>query len=279
MILVNTQDYNRTTDFQALVPIYKESNLQGIQMAKPKKTNHRTVVADFNYSNVKINLYLTPVNYIVVYLLSLNYSVGIKSEWITDPHHATAIFSCLVYIWASRFFQPDLDQHPNRPGKGSFPFGKTVTNAVIAFFNVILRGAVKRSQSKYLATLSVYGPIAPLSLLWFHLWTPYALLLTHRGLSHWPIIGTLSRVGYLHLTLIVIQAVLQTEFPQVELFIKRFYFWKGVSPEFFLLCAPVYISDILHSSGDMVESMVKGYSFCPPAIKGGLISKIIRFRI
>lgn len=235
--------------------------------------------ANFNFSNVKINLFLTPLNYLAVFLLCSHFKMGLKLPFITNRYHATALYSCLIYIWVSRFFQPDLDQHPNRPGKGSFPFGQTVTNAIISFFGVLSGSLTKRSKSKYLANLTIYGPIVPISLAWYHLWTPYALLLTHRGLSHWPIIGTLSRIGYLHLLVLILEGITMTKFPALSGFLTRFYFWKGVSPEFFLYCAPVFISDIFHSAGDLTESLIKGYSFCPPAIKGGWIAKITGIRI
>lgn len=32
---------------------------------------------------------------------------------------------------------------------------------------------------------------------WYTLWLPYATVCRHRGISHWPLIGTLTRIGYL----------------------------------------------------------------------------------
>lgn len=41
---------------------------------------------------------------------------------------------------------------------------------------------------------------------WF--WWPYAKLSHHRGISHWPVIGTLLRACYIFLWIIVIQIIL-----------------------------------------------------------------------
>lgn len=36
-----------------------------------------------------------------------------------------------------------------------------------------------------------------LGFLWLMLWYPYARVFKHRGISHWPVVGTLTRVLYL----------------------------------------------------------------------------------
>lgn len=42
-----------------------------------------------------------------------------------------------------------------------------------------------------------------LGFLWLMLWYPYARVFKHRGVSHWPIVGTLTRVLYLGVLLTV----------------------------------------------------------------------------
>ena len=39
--------------------------------------------------------------------------------------------------------------------------------------------------------------------LWVIIWLPYALLVPHRGISHWFMIGTLTRVGWMASVLVV----------------------------------------------------------------------------
>jgi len=47
----------------------------------------------------------------------------------------------------------------------------------------------------------IYKALPPITYLlgaiWIAYWMPYALLMKHRGLSHWPILGTLTRLIYL----------------------------------------------------------------------------------
>lgn len=47
-----------------------------------------------------------------------------------------------------------------------------------------------------------WGPLAPI-------WSPYAALIPHRGISHIPVLGTLIRIGYLTLVYVLLAFVLQ----------------------------------------------------------------------
>jgi uncharacterized metal-binding protein len=47
-----------------------------------------------------------------------------------------------------------------------------------------------------------------LAKLWRLFWLPYGKLSHHRGMSHWPIIGTLIRIGYLIIPIIIITIIL-----------------------------------------------------------------------
>lgn len=44
--------------------------------------------------------------------------------------------------------------------------------------------------------------------LWVAVWMPYAMLMPHRGVSHWPVIGTLTRLVYLGLLVFPIGYIL-----------------------------------------------------------------------
>lgn len=235
--------------------------------------------ANFNFSNVKINLCLSPVAYILIYVMSSHYHRGYDFWVITDKAHGAAILGTLFYIWCSRFFQPDLDHPINRPGKTTFPFGEEVTKGSAAFLKHLYLPIFKRAKAAHYANITIYGMLSPVATIWFYFWAPYATLLTHRGMSHWPILGTLTRIWYMHFFVLALETMFQTKFPIVTSFLDDFYFWRGLDPKFFILCAPVFISDIFHSAGDMTESLIKGYSFCPPAIKRGWISKIIRITV
>lgn len=93
-----------------------------------------------------------------------------------------------------------------------------------------------------------------LSGFWYTLWLPYATLLRHRGVSHWPLLGTLTRIVYLAL------------------------WWCGVSLAVWLagggnmLRVPLYyadwivcaaaglaVSDAAHWATDVILSAVKRY--------------------
>ena len=47
----------------------------------------------------------------------------------------------------------------------------------------------------------------PLHLLFVAFWYPYARMSKHRGPSHWPVVGTLSRLGYIIVMLVLLNAV------------------------------------------------------------------------
>ena len=44
---------------------------------------------------------------------------------------------------------------------------------------------------------AVIKRLGPLGFLWVGFWYPYALLFRHRGVSHWPLLGTFTRWLYL----------------------------------------------------------------------------------
>ena len=72
----------------------------------------------------------------------------------------------------------------------------------------------------------------PFQILWF----PYALMFKHRGVSHWPVIGTATRLAYLALPAAVVWFVMGR--PVVPSF------WEW--PETWGWVAGVVISDVVH---------------------------------
>ena len=173
--------------------------------------------------------------------------------------------STLMYLFASNYFQPDLDVRTNRPGMGHFPIGRwSQTWKIGRFFRYLLY---------------------PLNRLWYYFWQPYALLLTHRGIGHWPIIGVWIRVGYLLSGIIIFNSILNhfgIYYGHLVIFInflKSFYPWGNnfLNSAWVLFCFPIYFSDLVHIGIDFQDSQAEGYSFCPPEIPRGLITKTIKF--
>lgn len=74
-----------------------------------------------------------------------------------------------------------------------------------------------------------------LGFLWLMFWWPYALIHSHRGVSHIPIVGTLGRLLYMAILLIIIWLILGCKpLPVIDPWLL-----KG-------LVAGLILSDILH---------------------------------
>lgn len=167
-----------------------------------------------------------------IYLVAASFGV-LNEEVLID-----SFLSIGIYYYASRYFQPDLDQIKMRPGMGSFPVGREISYSIPGL-------------------MLIWWPI---NRLWFFFWTPYAHLLTHRGLSHWPIIGTLTRVMYASVPFVFFDLMPLKNFENIE-------FWI-----YFL---PVFVSDINHFLVDFYDSARKGDAFCSYAIPPGKISSFL----
>ena len=80
-----------------------------------------------------------------------------------------------------------------------------------------------------------------LGYLWMVLWKPYACLHKHRGISHVPLIGTLTRVVYLAVCYVLLHCVAR-EFYQLDLLAWPQQYWQhGL-----VLFAGLTISDVGH---------------------------------
>lgn len=80
-----------------------------------------------------------------------------------------------------------------------------------------------------------------LGYLWMVLWKPYACLHKHRGISHVPLIGTLTRVGYLAGCYMLMHCVAR-EFYQVDLLTWPQQYWQHL----LIIFAGLTISDVGH---------------------------------
>lgn len=128
--------------------------------------------------NVKANETVSPLYYaLILFLLNYHTHIPYWSGKVFTSGIFYAFISTLIYVFASNFFQPDLDIHRNRPGMGHFPFGRWV-------------GAFK--YGRFLKWVAF-----PINRIWYYLWHPYGQLLTHRGVGHWPLIGVWIRIAYL----------------------------------------------------------------------------------
>jgi uncharacterized metal-binding protein len=211
-------------------------------------------------NNVIANYFLSPLFFLIVFIvLESRGLTAFGTHTVIYGAFPLAIISTCFYLYCSSFFQPDLDVGPKRPGMGYFPFG--------AWTLKIPAGPFLRAAGY------------PLNRIWYAMWTPYSLLLTHRGIGHWPVIGTWVRVGYLYLCLLGSQKLLLSIGLKLKListlilWAKAFYPW---SPAFFgmtwiVFCFPVYMADIIHILVDYFDSYRKGISFCPPQIPRGYI--------
>lgn len=216
-------------------------------------------------NNVLYNERFSPV-YCILIIAYLHYEMGIPffSQSNTGAV-GLGFLSTLMYLFASNYFQPDLDVLNNRPGMGHFPIGRWSQHWKIGrFFRWFLY---------------------PLNRFWYYLWQPYASLLTHRGAGHIPIWGVWIRVAYLLFWTIIFNKAflyfgIKLDYLIIFIdFLKSFYPWSEnfLNLTWVLFCFPIYFSDIVHIVVDYKDSHDVGYSFCPPEIPRGLITKTIRF--
>jgi uncharacterized metal-binding protein len=215
-------------------------------------------------NNVTVNFLLAPVFALMLYKY-LTAFLGVPTHDRSYPLGGAlplTVYSTFFYCYCSTFFQPDLDQDQHRPGKHSFPFGSTALNIGVGRF---LRWA------SY-----------PINRIWYYLWQPYGELFTHRGVSHWPLVGVWLRVGYIYIWYIFCEAlamrmgVYSPKMRVIEYWCQAFFPWNSGfgTVGFYVFCLPVYISDIFHSGIDLAESYKKGSSFCPQTMKRGILLKI-----
>lgn len=167
----------------------------------------------------------------------------------------------LTYLYCSTFYQPDLDQEVNRPKKEYFPHGESITK--LPYFK------------KWVSKL-----FRPINRAWYYYWQLYGNLLTHRGMSHWPILSVVLRNSYLFLPVIFLDRVVDHYLIDLAMdYYKESLPWntnfKGHL--FIVYVLPVYMSDINHILIDFIESKMKGNDFCPPKLKRGYLAKLFFF--
>lgn len=222
----------------------------------------------YSISNVTINHYLIPIYFLIALAMLVNvYGMPLKSPPEERGALVWAFYSCFFYYWTSMFFQPDLDIPVNRPGMYTFPIKIKKSLRRLPFFNIL-----------HLLT-------APIRAIWYIIWEPMAVMFTHRGALHWPIVGVWLRVGWILLILKSITAwMIITDITPgyimavMEYWCRSFYPWNAEfgGRIFILFAFPVYISDIFHSLFDLLESRKKGAAFCSPIHRRGLLITIAK---
>jgi uncharacterized metal-binding protein len=219
--------------------------------------------------NVKFNAMATP--------LIIGVYCYISFKWMTPSLKEGLIFVG-IYLFCSTFFQPDLDVRGNRPGKKYFPLGQKLWNALSFDLGHLM--PIGRNL-----LIMLFGPhvrsfpmlfFLIINRVWYYTWAPFTYLVTHRGISHWPVIGVWVRTLYLLFISLVLSLIIEKsigvdlEYVRVKLtylsemiisfdFSEKEFFWKN---EFLIYALPIYLSDIMHSSVDMADSIRNGTPFC-----------------
>lgn len=75
----------------------------------------------------------------------------------------------------------------NQPHWAALPIG-AITGLLITPDLDVDNGSISHAHARNIGCL--FG------LLWSLYWTPYARIMSHRGASHWPVVGTLVRLVY-----------------------------------------------------------------------------------
>lgn len=218
-------------------------------------------VIDYCEDNVRVNWTLTPL-YVLVAAVTIKSRTSLPLFALWSPLDSVAgvtIIGTVVYVYVSKFFQPDLDHPEMRPGMSCFPLFPSWYKGK--------RGEVLRFIFK------------PISFVWDSMWGAFARFFTHRGAVHWPVWGVWLRVSWLILFYYSFQFILMMTFgdvfsiPYFANWLLSFFPWdRGFESVFFYaFCFPVYLSDVFHSLGDFVGSRLKGLPFLNNNQKRGLI--------
>lgn len=192
--------------------------------------------------NVRFN-YRTSIIFFIFYYINFNIQI--------------AFFGTIVYLFASAFFQPDLDLDYSRPGMTTFPIGFPIKNRKIkSLLNVLLY---------------------PINRIWYYFWHPYGQALTHRGISHYPIIGTFTRFFYIQIFIWIYELLFKAQTINLLNFVYEGFF--SFNKLWIILILPVFISDIIHFLVDYYDSIKNGTRFSSYAHKPGIILQIINPKI
>lgn len=118
--------------------------------------------------------------------------------------------------------------------------------ALVAALGVVAGAVLSPDLDQPMITWSewfVIKLLPPLSwipgLLMVGYWLPYSLMMKHRGVSHWPVIGTLTRIAYM----LPIGYLTHILFMQIDWYAKN---WQNLGPWVLFFCIGLAISDVGH---------------------------------
>ncbi len=214
--------------------------------------------------NVKANRVFAPFVFLGVFYYS-NSILKLPFFGQLYPYWGSLGYSVLfvsIYLYSSVYFQPDLDVYGARPGMTHFPVGRWISAFRVGRF------------IKWL--------LQPVTKAWYKLWSPYAFLFTHRGITHWPVFSTLFRVGYLLLIFLIIKNVLLMiglNYIILNKIINYFKLFYPFHPDFLgknwiLFCLPIYLCDFVHIAVDYIDAVKRGIPYCSPRIPRGFFASI-----
>lgn len=219
-------------------------------------------------NNITVNWLLSPLYFGVVYFI-LKYQYPNVPNFSPSNSFFGLIPLCLLSTWfycySSTFFQPDLDGDW-RPGQKGFPLGKWVF--------------------KYPWGNTAMFILKPVNRSWFYMWHLYSRLITHRGMSHWPVIGAWTRAAYVYIHIIFINyllikfSLMNYESMWILYWLEKwtlsFFPWNDEfgTAGFYLFTFPVFLADIMHSLVDYLEARAKGNPFVPSLARKGWIYKL-----
>ncbi len=95
------------------------------------------------------------------------------------------------------------------------------------------------------------------------IWKPYTKIFSHRGVSHYPIIGSITRLFYLSIVAflfyIILYILTEKFFPDFNKFFSQITINQNMflSPFFVSFLIGLFLSEIIHIIVDMVYSFFK----------------------
>jgi uncharacterized metal-binding protein len=135
------------------------------------------------YRHGQITLWLTPIGFLSGLVIGI---LGYTEALPTALSALAGMVGCLLGL----FIDPDLDQ-------------EWQTTSEWRVIN-LLKGTRFHWVSRAIGAV------------WSAYWMPYALFTKHRGISHTPVIGTLTRVGYLAVPVVVAALLLSFDIRSVS---------------------------------------------------------------
>jgi uncharacterized metal-binding protein len=145
------------------------------------------------------------------------------------------------YAYCCRYLNPDLDVRGNRCGARTAPLG-------------FLTHGLRRLRFRFL--LYLVRPIQyVLNILHNLIWAPFGYLFTHRGILHWPLVGTWLKVSWLFL--LVAPWLYYKGYPLLDIYRSVIF-----SPWYMIWS----FADLSHIVSDiMIAKILKRKAFVPPA--------------